>query len=383
MNVKKCFDPIMITEEQLTDYLMEKNNIVLTDSQFKQISCSNITVLETYLNDETRIYYECEPKTGQAQKNFPIVRISGGEMDFYIPEHDLRSAIRSRPRSRWNFMTFDDSRKTGPLMSKGSLRGESRVSALHCQDKSERQLSNIVTYHVDIKTEQISEGEVQAQTKQDRQKRQSQEKQRQERQRQERQWEEDDSEEDDSEEEGEDPLLEKFIDACVNGDLETVNRLTRSPYNITGEDARANRNQALSFACIHGRLNIVDRLTQPPFNLNEDDARECNALAEASRMDHIDIVNRLAQPPYNINGENARDQVKLALAKACTSGYLSIVDRLAQPPFNLTGRDVDDALLRNNCTRRRYNIVKRFAEPPYNLRTEVQRICPESLLHGV
>lgn len=149
---QNCFDIIDQEDKVIEDLLHVEGNIILTDTDFKQLSCSTIGYLQKFLGDPTSVYYQCDQVSRQVDRTYPIVRIPTGNVDYYVPANDLKRAIKHRPE--WKFMTFDPVRKTGPLMSKATVEGGSYVSAMHCQQGSERQLFKMITYNLDEQAQQ-------------------------------------------------------------------------------------------------------------------------------------------------------------------------------------------------------------------------------------
>ena len=141
----------------------------------------------------------------------------------------------------------------------------------------------------------------------------------------------------------------RILDACLFGDLVTLERLTQPPYNLTRIDGIY---APLLVACSNGHLNILERLTQHPFNLTQKDARydDNAALRMACENGHLNILERLTQPPFNLSQIDARSKKHYALDVACKKGHFDIVDRLTKSPFNLSQLDAQSCGVADNET---------------------------------
>jgi hypothetical protein len=152
----QCYDVINMSDEMIADYLQEEGNIILTDPRIIRPICYTVDYIERQMNDPENVFYECHPTTRQVNLERPIVRLTGVS-DYYVLGGDLRHAL-NQPIT-WKWMTFEPLEMSGPLMSESARHGTagSYVSALHCQEGSQRQLSTIITFTTDVNQPEIQQ----------------------------------------------------------------------------------------------------------------------------------------------------------------------------------------------------------------------------------
>jgi hypothetical protein len=153
---EQCYDVINMSDEMIAEYLQEDGNIILTDPKIIRPICYTVDYIERQMNDPENVFYECHPTTRQVNRERPIVRLAGVS-DYYVLVGDLQHAMKEP--ITWKWMTFEPLEMTGPLMSESARRGggTSYISALHCQEGSQRQLSTIITFTTDINQPEIQQ----------------------------------------------------------------------------------------------------------------------------------------------------------------------------------------------------------------------------------
>jgi len=110
---------------------------------------------------------------------------------------------------------------------------------------------------------------------------------------------------------------------------------------LTKVNARANDNDALTWACLHGHLVMAHWLTKR-FGLTADDARAYNngALRWASENGHLAVAQWLTER-FKLTADDARADNNYVLKQACRNSHSAVVSWLEER-FGITRAELGD-----------------------------------------
>jgi hypothetical protein len=148
-----CFDYLTLEDTVIEDYLRDsKENVILTDSDVRVIGCGSLSQLHHTVNDLEQHFYPCQMgRVGTADVTRHYVLIHVQSLEYYVPIGELE-AVLQHPEA-WNFLTFDYTNQPPEclisVINYHQLPGFSYVSALHCQEGSDRRFATIISHRVD------------------------------------------------------------------------------------------------------------------------------------------------------------------------------------------------------------------------------------------
>jgi len=136
---------------------------------------------------------------------------------------------------------------------------------------------------------------------------------------------------------------EELLDACKNGNLETVKKLTESTFSSKGVDVNVKDSlgrTALAWASHNGYTEIVKILIEKGVNVNEPSgSKKARALLLAALNGDFLTTKLLIESGANVNDSDIEGVT--AIGAAANNGHKSIVELLIKNNANINVRDMN------------------------------------------
>lgn len=158
---------------------------------------------------------------------------------------------------------------------------------------------------------------------------------------------------------------------CRYNRKNTLLILTHEPFNLTGDDLRFAKRNAVYYACKHNNVKILKMLVKPPFNMDRSDLKNNkNILSKMCECDSVEAMRALTHKPFNLNGDDIRMNLSNIIYNIGENGSIGMLKLFTLPPFNLNRDDIMphmEYLLNtvNSCDN--IELFKILISPPFSL----------------